>query len=178
MTKFENKIALTNLGKYNEGILVYDWLSLPFTEYELQKTLNKIGINKKYEEFFISDYETDLDGFYISEYENLEALNELFKKIDDINSDDFILICKAYIDLTSSYLDIEECLKIYENCEFSIYYGCDDMEDVAREYVEVSGMLNEIPDHLQYYFDFEAFGRDMQLEGRYCFIDGNCIQLY
>lgn len=26
------KIALTNLGKYNEGQLVYKWLELPATE--------------------------------------------------------------------------------------------------------------------------------------------------
>lgn len=29
------KIALTNLGKYNEGCLVYKWLDLPATEGEM-----------------------------------------------------------------------------------------------------------------------------------------------
>lgn len=34
------------------------------------------------------------------------------------------------------------------------------MEDVARYYVEESGILGEVPSHLQNYIDCQSLGRD------------------
>ena len=54
---------VTNLGKYNEGMLVGEWVKLPTTEEEMQKVFERIGIGKQdefgqpYEEWFITDYE-------------------------------------------------------------------------------------------------------------------------
>jgi antirestriction protein len=39
------------------------------------------------------------------------------------------------------------------------------MEDVATNYVEESGLFQEVPEQLQFYFDFEAYGRDMEING-------------
>ena len=43
------RIYLTNLGKYNEGQLVGEWVELPVTEEELEKVFERIGINEVYE---------------------------------------------------------------------------------------------------------------------------------
>lgn len=54
---------VTNLGKYNEGMLVGEWVKLPTTEEEMQKVFERIGIGKQdefgqpYEEWFITDYD-------------------------------------------------------------------------------------------------------------------------
>ena len=54
---------VTNLGKYNEGALVGEWVKFPTTEEEMQKVFERIGIGSKdefgavYEEWFITDYE-------------------------------------------------------------------------------------------------------------------------
>ena len=42
-------IYLTNLGKYNEGELVGEWVKLPVSDEELQKVFERIGINEEYE---------------------------------------------------------------------------------------------------------------------------------
>ena len=53
---------ITNLGKYNEGALVGEWVKFPTTAEELQKVFERIGIGSKddfghpYEEWFITDY--------------------------------------------------------------------------------------------------------------------------
>ena len=49
-------IYLTNLGKYNEGQLIGEWVELPVSNEELQKVFERIGINEEYEEYFITDY--------------------------------------------------------------------------------------------------------------------------
>ena len=37
--------------------------------------------------------------------------------------------------------------------------------DYAHEYIEDSGMLDALPEQLRYYFDYEAFARDLKLNG-------------
>ena len=54
---------ITNLGKYNEGELVGEWVKFPTMSEDLQKVFERIGIGSKddfgnpYEEWFISDYD-------------------------------------------------------------------------------------------------------------------------
>ena len=61
---------VTNLGKYNEGMLVGEWVKFPTTEEEMQKVFERIGIGAKddfgqnYEEWFIIDYDCYVDGLY------------------------------------------------------------------------------------------------------------------
>ena len=63
---------VTNLGKYNEGMLVGEWVKLPTTEEEMQKVFERIGIGKQdefgqpYEEWFITDYECPIYGVPVS----------------------------------------------------------------------------------------------------------------
>ena len=86
----EIKIFVTNLGKYNEGYLVGEWLELPATDEEIAATLERIGISDKpdalgryYEEYFITDYESDIDGFTCGEYESISNLNEIAEALAD-----------------------------------------------------------------------------------------------
>ena len=88
---------ITNLGKYNEGELVGEWVKFPTTSEELQKVFERIGIGSKddfgnpYEEWFISDYDCYVDGLYekLGEYENLDELNYLASKLDELDDHDY-----------------------------------------------------------------------------------------
>ena len=48
---------ITNLGKYNEGFLVGEWVKFPVTNEEMQAVFRRIGIGRRYEEWFITDYD-------------------------------------------------------------------------------------------------------------------------
>jgi hypothetical protein len=41
------KIFLTNLGKYNEGCLMGEWVKLPVPEDKLEAVKHRIGINER-----------------------------------------------------------------------------------------------------------------------------------
>ena len=170
----KNKIALTNLGKYNEGELVFEWISLPFTDDELQVALDKIGINSDYEEYFISDYELNIN-YEISEYENIEALNDLFWRIDDLD-DSQISDLNIILEMESN---LNRALDILENNEYTIIDDVNNNEDLGAGYIEeVYGGIEELPrETLEQYFDFEAFGRDLSFEG-FNIKDGKAITLY
>ena len=68
---------ITNLGKYNEGELIGEWVKFPTTPEELQNVFERIGIGSNdefgntYEEWFISDYDCYVDGLYekLGEYD-------------------------------------------------------------------------------------------------------------
>lgn len=82
------KIYLTNLGKYNEGYLIGEWVSLPCSDEELEAVKERIGINEYYEEYFITDYETDISGITVKEYSNLDDLNELAETLEGLDDSD------------------------------------------------------------------------------------------
>ena len=73
--------------------------------------------------------------------------------------------------------DFAEAIEKAKDGDYIIYFNCNDMEDVAREYAEETGLLNDVPKDLQYYFDFVAFGCNMSLEGQFVFIGNDCIQI-
>jgi antirestriction protein len=73
------KIFITNLAKYNEGVLRGEWVCLPMDEKKLQSKIN--NILESDEEFFITDYEAPIK---IEEYDNIADLNEFAEKLDGI----------------------------------------------------------------------------------------------
>lgn len=173
------RIFLTNLGKYNEGKLIGEWIELPISADELEKAKERIGISDEpdengnyYEEWFITDYETDIHGLTVGEYDNLDELNELAETLEDLDEYEREIV-EAII---SEGYTLEEAIDKKDDC--IVYGDCQDMEDVAIEYAEMTGLLNSIPENLQSYFDFEAYGRDMSFEGHFVFTpNGDCIQI-
>ena len=156
------KIFLTNLGKYVEGELVGKWLKLPCTDEELKAALRDIGIGKRYEEHFITDYETDL-GLKIGEYESLNMLNEVAELISELGESDLDLL-KAVVELESP--EVADVFSIIDRLdEYTLYTDVHDDEDLGRHYVEEVGCYNlESMGKLAEYLDYEAFGRDIRLE--------------
>ena len=88
---------ITNLGKYNEGELVGEWVKFPTTAEELKEVFKRIGIGQKddfgqpYEEWFITDYDCYVDGLYdkLGEYESLDELNYLASKLDEMSQGEY-----------------------------------------------------------------------------------------
>ena len=165
------KIFITNLGKYNEGELVGEWLDLPATEDEIDELMERIGIGEEYEEVFITDYESDLN-IKVNEYDNIEALNEMAEEIENLNEWEL----EALEALLTYFNDVDEALEKIEYVR--IWGGCDNMTEVAEHYAEETGLLDSIPDDLQDYFDYEAYGRDMEIEGTFIFYNGDCYEVY
>lgn len=167
------KIYLTNLGKYNEGILIGEWMELPYTEEEIEAVKHRIGINEQYEEWFITDYNTNIQGLKINEYDSIDDLNEFVETLEALDETEK----EAVEAMLEEGFDFAEAIEKAQNGDYMIYFNCNDMEDVAREYAEETGILNDVPENLQYYFDFESLGRDMSFEGQFVFINNDCIQI-
>lgn len=159
----ECKVWIGNLGKYNEGDLVGRWIELPIDEDDLEKVLKSIGIdNEEYEEIFIADYDLPFDSSEFGEYTPLETLNEIAERYDDLEEYD-----KDIFNIITDELSLDEAFDVVENGDYVTYLNCDDMTDVAYEYVEETGLLDDVPETVARYFDYESFGRDMEIEGHF-----------
>lgn len=139
----------------------------------LEEVLHKISNNGN-DELFISDYETDISNLKISEYDDILQLNEIAEEIDNL-SDDEVIALQAYLE---QYNDIEQALEEVRQGNYTIYYDCDDMSDVAYQVVNESGLLDGVPETLKGYFDYEAYGRDIDINGTFIQIDNSFVELY
>lgn len=167
-------IYLTNLGKYNEGELIGEWVELPVSQEELQEVFKRIGINEEYEEYFITDYECDF--YEVGEYENIDTLNEIAERLDELNETESKIV-KAMMSECGYTLD--EAIEKVNNGDYMIYSDCNDMTDVAYQVVKNCGYLDNVPETVSRYFDYESFGRDLGIEGTYIFTDDNeAIEIY
>lgn len=162
---------ITNLGKYNEGTLVGEWVKFPTTAEELKKVFERIGIGAKddfgqtYEEWFITDYDCYVDGLYdlLGEYANLDELNYLASKLDDMSQDEYerFQVAMKIGDHTGS---IQELINLTENLDcYDVYPDIHDHDDLGRYYIEELDAM-QVPEHLRNYIDYEAYGRDIALE--------------
>lgn len=163
-------IFLTNLGKYNEGQLVGEWVELPITSEELQAVMrrNQIGREFGYEEWFISDYDIDVSGVSdrLGEYENLQWLNYLAGCLDDL-TDNELEQYEWALDMSSYYADdVIGLINLTVNLDkYQFYEGIHNDYDLGYYWIVESGCYNvEDFGMAANYFDYESFGRDVRLE--------------
>lgn len=232
---------ITNLGKYNEGDLVGEWIDFPISDEELEKVKDRIGINENYEEWFFTDYESDFDVTdFLGEYESIDHLNEIAEALNSIEEDgmkeavdavisegydvldaiekvsdgDVIVFDDIYNDMSNEeeaigyyfvdavggveeldkktremYIDyaalgrdvrIEYYQADEEDPETAGEYWCGDEnasdEEIGEEVFESYGDIEEIPNS-EYYFDFEGYGRDLEMSGHFVFHNGKIFEI-
>ena len=166
------KAYVTNLGLYNEGILCGEWVTFPITEEEQEELFDRIHIDENHEEYFMTDYESDLDLYHMfGEYVSIDKLNEIAEEFEALASWEEETVTA----LISNGYNFEQAMKAKD--DVICYRDCSSMTEVAEQYAEEVGLLDSIPENLRYYFDFEAFGRDMGYEGEYIFYNGDCFQV-
>ena len=162
---------ITNLGKYNEGALVGEWVKFPTTAEEMKKVFERIGIGQKddfgnpYEEWFITDYDCYVDGIYdkLGEYESLDELNYLASKLDDMKSWEYDQFCAA-MEMGDHSGSVQEIINLTENLDcYDVYPDIHDYDDLGRYYIDELDAM-QVPEHLKNYIDYEAYGRDVALD--------------
>lgn len=143
----------------NERAMGSKWLDM--SDYdsvdEIYDEMKKEGFTEQeLEETFIQDIEADYDILKGQcDSTNIERLYEYVEMID--NSDNEVEAIGAYLEKVND--DIEEA------CNADLYwYDGQTIEDVAYNIVKECYDLPEIAER---YFNYEAFGRDLELDGNY-----------
>jgi len=170
------RVYITDLEAYNNGHLVGAWYELPMSEDLLIKSIeNELQKGKQisnsihnHEEYFITDFECEY--MKINEYDSLTKLNEIAQKMEGLEEQEKIAVQLMLENYLANSID-----EAIENIDNMICTGEDKMEDVAYNYIEDTGALQGMAENLQEYFDYEALGCDMELEGSYFRDDENIL---
>ena len=174
---------ITNLGKYNEGELVGEWVKFPTTAEEMKEVFKRIGIGQRddfgnpYEEWFITDYDCYVDGLYdkLGEYESLDELNYLASKLDEMSDSEYAQF-QAGMEMGDHCGSLQEIINLTENLDcYEIYPHIEDYDDLGRYYIEELDAM-QVPEHLQNYIDYEAYGRDVAMDENGSFTDQGYVR--
>ncbi len=174
---------ITNLGKYNEGELVGEWVKFPTTAEEMKEVFKRIGIGQRddfgqpYEEWFITDYDCYVDGLYdkLGEYESLDELNYLASKLDEMSDSEYAKF-QAGMEMGDHCGSLQEIINLTENLDcYEVYPHIEDYDDLGRYYIDELEVM-QVPEHLQNYIDYEAYGRDVAMDENGSFTDQGYVR--
>ena len=178
---------ITNLGAYNSGYLEGKWVDFPIDEDDFNDVLHSIGVVQDLadedevalvpetyrksglvcEEWFVTDYEDYPDSF--GEYESYESLEEYAEAYDGL-SDSEIEIVDGLVDECG--YSLEDAISKKDDV---IFYPGDDDYDIAYNFLHDCGY--EIPEWVEPYFDYAAYGRDIEIETSGFWVDGGYVEV-
>ena len=156
---------VTNLGKYNEGRLAGAPLNFPTTTEEVQALLKRIGVDGvRYEEIFITNFESDILGLYdhLGEYESIDELNHLAHLLSGMDDDELAKL-EAVMDSGEYTGSVKDLINLTQNLDsYDFYPDVDSEEALGRLYIQEFEAV-QVPEHLIDYIDYEAYGRDVRI---------------
>ncbi|SIS41871.1 Antirestriction protein [Thalassolituus maritimus] len=148
----EIRIYVACLAAYSSGYLHGVWIDATKELDDIQEQVSnmlKSSPIEMAEEYAIHDYE-GFESVRLSEWEGLERAHNIACFIEEHGT--------LGAELLNIY-DIEEASKVLENN----YHGCfSSLADYAEQF---TCETSSVPEHLQYYIDYERMGRDWKMSG-------------
>ena len=148
------RIYVACLASYNNGRLHGTWIDANQSPEDIQTEVSAMlatSPEENAEEWAIHDHE-GFCGTEISEWEGFEQVSELAAFVEE------------HGELGGALL--EHCCGDLEDARMLMsdnYAGC--WKSLAEYAQELTEETTQIPEHLQYYIDYEAMARDMVLSG-------------
>lgn len=169
---------VTNLGLYPErGAGAGEYLKFPTTVEEVQALFSRIGIDEKqYEEYFITDYDSDILGLtdHLGEYESLDELNYLAHLLEEMTPDELEKL-EAVMDAGEYTSSVKDLINLTQNLDcFDFYSDVNSEEELGRMYIQDFEAM-QVPEHLIDYIDYEAYGRDIRINDGGHFAPGGYV---
>lgn len=171
------RIYVGTYGQYNSGSLFGKWFDL--TDYsdltEFLQDFFEFHRNEFDPELMFQDWE-NIPDFLISEcslYKEAFAYFEATGEMDDETAEAFEIYCKLINYWPSNGYELQNQLEGFRESYRGFFGGSKDPElEYTYQYVEETGLLSDLPSALEKYFDYEAFAKDLFLEG-YSEYDGH-----
>ena len=115
-------VCIANYEQWEKGELVNIWHPFPTTAQELQAVLTEIGAEAdSNNEFFLSGCQSEIDDLrgYMPEFANLDELNYLANKLNDMTDEErqifgAVIHAERYCESISQMIDITENLDLFD----------------------------------------------------------------
>ena len=99
--------------------------------------------------------------------------------MDEDRAGAFEIYCKNISSWPDGDKELENQLESFSDSYQGYFGGSMKNPEIefAYQYIEDTGMLSDMPDTLQRYFDYEAFARDLFMDG-YTELEGHVFSTY
>lgn len=145
-------LFISNLRKYNSGQIAGQWVRLEAynSAEELGAWIKDWLAQTNDQEWLITDYEA-LPGF--GEYPDLDKIWKMYELIKQHGINEITAFIQCF---SADDLDEDTFSERFQG-EFQ------SVLDYCYQWIEDTGLLSGVPEHITRYFDYESFARDMQL---------------
>ncbi len=168
------RIWVGSMGAYNNGVLLGEWIDATEADTKVNELTTEWGKgNPEFgDEWFIADHEGFGNAWPGGEWPDLDNLAKLAGALEE-HGEAF----KAYLGNGhySADRDLDKAIEKFEEAYLGNY---ENVTEYAEGFLEDTGALAEIPDHLVNYFDFKAFGRDLELGGDIFAVENESFGVY
>lgn len=146
-------------GKYNSGSIAGAWLYLEAyaDKEDFLAACSELHKDEHDPEFMFQDFQC----FPRSYYGESSIKDELWDWLA-LDEDDRELLA-VYQEHVRDEADIDEAREAFQG-------KADTKADWAEQFIEDCGMLQDVPDSLARYFDYEAYARDCEMGGDITFV--------
>lgn len=166
-----------NLDKLREGRRMGETLKFPTTTEQVQALLKRIGVDGvQHQKVLLTELDSNLPGFChcISQYDGIDEVNYLARLLSGLSNGELTTF-QAVVDYGEHDGDTADLINLVLNLDcYELHPDVDTDEELGRIYADFHGAI-EVPDNLQNYFDYEAYGRDVRLNEGGCFVDGGYL---
>lgn len=162
------QVYVGTYAKYSNGSIEGAWVSLEGHDKEsFYEACAELHSDEDDPEFMFQDYEDFPSDFYSE-----SSLDDDLWAWLELGEDDRELV-EAFTDCFGSVSgkSLSELAETARDAYFGSYRSD---EEFADDYLETSGLLNEVPESLRGYFDTSKFARDLMLD--FCSSNGFYFQ--
>ncbi|TDE13206.1 MULTISPECIES: antirestriction protein ArdA [Dyadobacter] len=182
-TSVEFRIYVGTYAKYNDGSLFGKWMDL--SDYidlkDFYQACLELHQDEKDPELMFQDWEY-IPDFLISESSLNEYTFEYLEEVTGMDEDRaraLEIYCKDIASWPDKDKYFQELLEEFNDCYHGYYGGPmkDPQIEYAYQYVEDTGLLTDVSPTIERYFDYEAFAKDLFMDG-YTQIEGHVFADY
>ena len=167
---------VVNKEQYNEGELIGENLLFPAEKEDLQALFARIGVDGVINrEFFILDYKTEIAGIRkLGESESIDELNYLASLLSEMEIWELEKF-EAASGFGEHSGNAKRLINLALNLDYYDYFKeIHNEEDLGRYLIE-DLEVEEVPDRLKNYFNFNSYGRDFSISAAGQFINGGYL---
>ena len=153
------RIYVACLAAYNSGKLHGSWINCDQDAESIWAEINAMlakSPEPDAEEHAVHDFE-GFGSLNLGEWPDIEQVAELAALMQEHG--------EIFSELVSHFGGLENLDEAKTAMEESYQGSHDSLEDFAYELLEDTGALKDLPDNLRCYFDYKAYGRDLELGG-------------
>lgn len=155
-TETAPRIYVGTYEKYNNGSIKGAWLDLEGLDKDsFNDACLELHKDESDPELMFQDFEGFPEKFY-----GESSLKDGLWEWLELDEDD-----RELLEVASEAIDSEDI----QDARDKFMGKAESEEDWARNFLEETGELKEIPERLQNYFDYEAYARDARMGGDVCF---------